>query len=310
MPAPTLSLIVPTRGRRQQLRIMLESVCATARHPERLEVILVVDDDEPHISITSLPNLNIRIATGPPGRTMGALNNDGYRASRGDYIMLLNDDVIIRTRDWDRLVYRCFRRFPDPIALVHVNDTLMRDFLCTFPILSRAYCELMGGICPTEYERYRIDDHIEDVFNILAYLGVRRSIYLPDVIFEHCNTVNHPTAGAVYESDPAILARDAPRFEKLLPRRKEQAIKAIERIEGNRNELHRTKLSGVTDSFALRTAGRQHVIRAPWMRRAPGQLSAVADRLRCCYQRAGIRGIAKALIRRLHTSGLGSGLEK
>jgi len=299
MPAPTLSLIVPTRGRPQQLRSMLESVRATAKYPERLEIILVVDDDEPNISLTSLLNLNIRIATGPTGRTMGALNNDGYRASRGDYVMLLNDDVIVRTRGWDRIVYRCLRRFSDRIVLVHVNDTLMRDYLCTFPILSRAYCDLIGEICPTQYERYRIDDHIEDVFNMLAHLGVRRSVYLPDVVFEHCNTVNHPTAGAVYESDPAILARDAPRFEALLPLRKEQALKALERIEGCRNESHQKKLAALTDSFALRTAGRQHVMRATWMRRAPGQLTAVADRLRCCYQRAGVRGIANALIRRL-----------
>ncbi len=299
MTAPTLSLIVPTRGRPQQLRTMLESVLATARYPERLEVILVVDDDEPGNPKISIPGLNIKTAVGPAGRTMGALNSDGYRASRGDYIMLLNDDVIVRTRGWDRIVYRCFRRFPDRIALVHVNDLLMRDYLCTFPILSRAYCELMGGICPTVYERYRIDDHIEDAFNMLAHLGVRRSIYLPDVIFEHCNAINHPTAGAVYESDPTILARDAPRFETLLPMRKEQAIKAIERIEGCPNELHREKLAAITDSFALRTAGRQHVIRAPWLRRAPGQLAAAADRLRCCYQRAGIRGIRKAVARRL-----------
>ena len=127
---------------------------------------------------------------------------------------------------------RCFRRFPDPIALVHVNDTLIRDYLCTFPILSRAYVEFVGGICPAEYERYRIDDHIEDAFNLLAHVGIRRSVYLPDVVFEHCNSVNDPTAGAVYESDPVILARDASRFDAMLPQRKELALKLLEWIEG------------------------------------------------------------------------------
>jgi Glycosyl transferase family 2 len=300
---PSLSLIVPTRGRPDQLHRMLASVAATVRQPERIEIVLVVDDDDPFDPINSLPELNIKSVVGPPGRTMGALNHAGYEASRGEYVMLLNDDVVIRTRGWDRTTLKCFRRFPDPIALIHVNDTLMRDYLCTFPILSRAYCELIGGICPTEYERYRIDDHIEDVFNILAFLGVRRAVYLPDVVFEHCNTVKHSTAGAVYESDPIILARDAPRFDALLATRKEMALKVLAFIEGGRDQArHETRLRAleqITDSFTLRTAGRQHIVRAPWLKRASKQFLACGSRIRKCYERAGSRGLAKAAIRRL-----------
>jgi hypothetical protein len=158
---------------------------------------------------------------------------------------------------------------------------------------------LIGGICPAEYERYRIDDHIEDVFNMLAHLGVRRTIYLPDVIFEHCNSVNHPTAGAVYESDPEILARDAPRFEARLRVRKEKALKVLAFIEGYRNPSHRTKLDQVEDSFALRTPGRQHIIHAPWLVRVPKKIRSAASRLRRCYERAGLRGLTRAAFRRL-----------
>ena len=294
--SPTLSLIVPTRGRPESLRRMLASVAATARDSDRIEIVLVVDDDD---HVEGFPGLNIREVVGPPDRTMGELNNAGYAASRGEYVMLLNDDVVIRTRGWDRSVLSCFKRFPDPVALVHVNDTLMRDYLCTFPILSRTYCEWIGGICPTEYERYRIDDHIEDVFNILAFLGIRRSVYLPDVIFEHRNMVNHPTAGAVYESDPLILGRDAPRFESLLPDRKRLAIKLLEFIEGGVNESRRVKLDQITDSFLLRAKGRQHVVRSSWLQRAPRQLAAYGTRIRNCYERAGSTGIVRAVVRRL-----------
>src|SRR6266545_4674763 len=167
MPAnrPALSLIVPTRKRPEQLNRFLISVAATARFSDLIEIVLVVDADDELCRTAAFPSLTIRHVVGPPGRTMGELNRAGYAASRGDHVMLLNDDVVVKTRGWDRTVLSCFRRFPDPVALVHVNDTLIRDYLCTFPILSREYCELIGGICPTEYERYRIDDHIEDVFN-------------------------------------------------------------------------------------------------------------------------------------------------
>lgn len=296
-PGIALSLIVPTRGRPRQLARFVESLIRTTRRPKQIELVLVVDDDDRSPDVRA--PFTVNVTGGPRGRTMGELNRAGYAASRGEHVMLLNDDVIARTRGWDEAVLRCFRRFPDPVALVHVNDTLIRDYLCTFPILPRTCVGLMGGLCPAKYERYRIDDHIEDPFNMLAHVGIRRSLYLPDVIFEHCNSVNHPTAGAVYESDPVILARDAERFEASLPQRKATALRMLEVIERRIDPSKATRIEAISDSFPLRTAGRQQVIRASWVRRAPRELLACGTRLGNCYRRAGIDGLAKAAWKRL-----------
>jgi len=266
---PLFSLIVPTRQRPTQLRRMLDSVANTAAHPERVEVVLVVDADDT-ASLVRHSRLNIRHIVVPPGLTMGALNQAGYEGSSGDYVMLLNDDIIVHTRRWDAIALSCFRRFPDPFVLLHVNDTLIRDHLCTFPLTSRAFYEQIGGICPAEYRRYRIDDHIEDVFNLLAMCGERRVVYLPDVVFEHDNAVNHPEAGAVYLSDPAILALDAPLFDALLPQRKEQALKVYAAINPAQNRIEeaqrRATLDAILSSFDLRVPGRQRIVRTPWWR--------------------------------------------
>ena len=286
---PAFSLIVPTRGRPASLARFLRSLAETARDPHQLEVILVVDSDDAPPAVPPVP-FEVRIETGPPGRTMGELNNAGFAASRGDFIMLLNDDVIVRTRGWDRTVLRQFRRFPDRLALVHVNDTLIRDHLCTFPILSREYLGLIGSFCPAEYERYRIDDHLQDPFDMLAAVGIRRTVWLPDVVFEHCNSVNHPEAGAVYESDPALLARDAPRFDALLPMRKAQAIRVLERIAPEKVPL----IEPIRDSFALRTPGRQITVRPLRARIAEAVQRAIA-----CHRRGGFAGLFRAGIRRL-----------
>jgi hypothetical protein len=303
---PTFSLIVPTRGRPRQLREFLDSVAATAYHPERIEVVLVVDkDDLPSLTVGH-PRLTVRRGIGPPGRTMGALNSAGYAASAGDHVMLLNDDVIVRTSGWDVKALACFRRFPDPIVLVHVNDSLMREHLCTFPLVSREFCELAGGICPTTYRRYRIDDHIEDVFNLMATLGERRTVYLPDVVFEHTNAIEHPQAGRVYQSDQAILAEDAPLFEALFPGRKELALRLLEYIEGGRDprrdRIRRAMLGRITEPFALRTPGRQHVVRSPFPGRVPellGRVRQLVARARDCGRVQGSRGLLRAAGRRL-----------
>ena len=72
---PLFSLIVPTRGRPAQLAGMLDSAARTAANPERVEVVLVVDADDP-ASLALHPGLTVRHVVVPAGLTMGALNVD------------------------------------------------------------------------------------------------------------------------------------------------------------------------------------------------------------------------------------------
>jgi hypothetical protein len=173
--------------------------------------------------------------------------------------MLLNDDVVARTPGWDEAIRACFRDCPDGVLLVHVNDTLMRRALCTFPAVSRRFCEVAGGVCPEEYERYRIDDHIEDVFNLLIAVGERRTVYLPEVVFEHANGVVMPEGHREYHAGAAVLARDAPRFEALFPARKALATRLLRMICPEREGEWGRALMAVPGPMAPRGAGRQRV---------------------------------------------------
>ena len=134
----------------------------------------------------------------------------GYEACSGRYVMLLNDDVIVRTPGWDDRVRACFQDFPDELVLIHTNDLLFGETLCTFPLVSCAYCDLTGGICPRDYIRYRIDDHIGDTFNLLALLGERRIVYLPEVVFEHFHYAEPVSGVREYTFDRRVMARMRP----------------------------------------------------------------------------------------------------
>lgn len=308
---PTFSLIVPTRRRVDSLRRLLDSLAATAARPAEVEVVLVIDsDDSPSREVrhATLPLVHVVV---PPGQPMGALNGAGYRAARGEYLMLLNDDVVARTPRWDDLVLKRLRRFPDGVVLVHVNDTLLREHLCTFPLVSRRFCEIASGVCPPEYLRYRIDDHVEDVFNLLAFLGHRRTFYLPDVVFEHLNAIAVPGAPREYHSDPDILALDAPRFLELFGARKELALRLLAQIEGPPSAARlarlRRLLEGVTDPFALRVRRRLRVESdlplgcrlARGLRHQARQFAEACTRGMACWRQKGLSGLARAAARRL-----------
>ncbi|MCS7044813.1 MAG: hypothetical protein NZO58_00500 [Gemmataceae bacterium] len=302
----SISLIVPTRGRPAGLRRLVHSLAQTAARPETLEVVAVIDADDGASRAVREPGLRLRQVVVPPGQPMGALNQAGYQAAVGRYLMLLNDDVVARTPAWDDTVRGCFAAFPDELILVHVNDLVMQRHLCCFPIVSRRFCELAGGICPRDYLRYRIDDHIEDIFNLLGVLGERRIIYAPDVVFEHMNHVETRPGLRQYFARPDLLAEDAVRFDQHLPRRKEIALLVMEAIVSHRRAVSarlrrrwRRRLDRVTDSFALRLPSRQRLLTGhglvdPW-----DLEPTLWERARRCWRERGWRGLWAAISRRL-----------
>ena len=254
--SPVFSIVVPTRGRPDSLRRLLDSFKVTTTRLETVEIILVIDVDDSKTVEFVYDEFPVKRVVVHPGLTMGALNMAGYEVSSGKYIMLLNDDVIVRTRDWDEKVLAAFKTYADEIVLVHVNDKIFEEKLCTFPFLSRKYCELAGGICPPDYVRYRIDDHIYNVFNLLAVLGKIRILYLPDVVFEHRNFVLNASKLAEYRPDEKIHQIDTKRFNELLPERKALALRLMDHIDrrsaSDVSRVRESLLNQVTDSVALR----------------------------------------------------------
>jgi GT2 family glycosyltransferase len=227
-----LSLIVPTRARVPELRRFLGTVRDTAADPSALEVIAVIDEDDPESCEFSFADLAFTRVLAPPGQTMGNLNLAGYRAARGEFLMLLNDDVVIHTPGWDVRIRQVLTSHPDGIVLAHVNDLIFREALCTFPALTRVFCELAGGICPAQYRRYCIDNHIQDVFELIRLLGHDRRVFLPDVIFEHKNAVTNSSGQVETVSNPSIHKLDIREFGALIRERRRLALACVERVEG------------------------------------------------------------------------------
>jgi len=251
-----ISIIVPTRKRPDGLMQLLRSLKQTASVIGRLEIVLVIDEDDESYEGLTFPDMEIKQVTAKPGIPMGVLNMLGYKASSGDYIMLLNDDVVVMTKHWDDRVLEVFHSFADQIVLVHTDDGIFGDKLCTFPFVSRQFCLLIGGICPVNYDRYRIDDHIYNIFNLLSVLGHDRIVYLPDVLFEHHNFNIKKDGTLEYQPDPEIHGKDTVLFDELLEDRKQTSALLAQVIQNHLNtelkELRSEKLKDIHDSVSLR----------------------------------------------------------
>ncbi|MCJ7543631.1 MAG: glycosyltransferase [Phycisphaerae bacterium] len=233
MPEPPLiSILLPTRQRPQRARRLLESIAHTAGQPQRMEILLCIDDDDTPSHAIDHPGLNVQRLIGPAGR-MGELTRACYRASRGRYVLLLNDDVICRTDDWDGALVGAFEQFGDDVAMIWANDGYRGRRMPNFPALSRTVCELMDGPCPADYHRMYIDTHLFDTFCRLKALGHDRMVYLPGVLLEH---LTHEMGKASHDSiyDKPLRFVDELAFVAWDAQRQVLAERLARYIEGRR----------------------------------------------------------------------------
>lgn len=179
-----ISLLLPTRGRPELARRFLQSVSEKSTCPQNVEVILYMDEDDTASHSIDYPGLTIHRIIGPR-QTMGAYNSDCLARSQGEIIVLVNDDMIIRTQGWDERLRQLDASVPDKIYLAYGNDLFKKGDLCTFPILSRKTCQVLQEPYHRAYRGAFIDYHLMDIFKRLEHAGHARIFYQKDVVFEH-----------------------------------------------------------------------------------------------------------------------------
>lgn len=201
-----ISLLLPTRKRRALVERLLDSLVATTLEIDSLEAVLYVDRDDPESQQISHPSVSLVKLVRDPGQTMGSMNRQCCEASHGRYVMLINDDAVFRSKDWDGEIMKAFSDFPDEVALVYGNDLDQGKAVPTFPVLSRTTCELLGGICPSGYQNLHIESHIFDIFKQLKRLGHDRIFYRDAVVIEHM----HHILGKAQQDETSIKKISVP----------------------------------------------------------------------------------------------------
>ena len=194
-----ISLLLPTRGRPEGVRRLLESIARTASRPRSIEVVIRADADDAASHAFEQAPLAVRVLVGRPDK-MGRMVRQCYQASAGRIIGQFNDDLLCRTAGWDEAIARALAAYRDGVALAWCDDGFRGGRICNFPFLTRQCCEMLGGPCPPEYNRDYIDTHLFDIFGKLSELGHRRLAYLPNVLIEHL----HVEAGKA-EADATAL---------------------------------------------------------------------------------------------------------
>lgn len=181
-----ISLLLPTKNRVERLKSFLNSILETANHIQDIEVILYIDQGDSVSEQFTFGSEKLKvIKIIGPHTSMGHANSTCLAKASGDLIMLVNDDILIRTPGWDDIVISQAKRYSDEIFLLFPNDLFKTNKLSAFPIISKKLCSLIQAPFPDCFQGSFIDSHLFDIFNRLKRKGIDRIAFLSDVVFEH-----------------------------------------------------------------------------------------------------------------------------
>lgn len=187
-----ISVLIPTRGRQAELLRTVESIRKTK--VGRVEVICYVDEDDaatyfdkpPFGWIEETDGIHVRFECGPR-IVLSNMWNKCADAAHPDSAILCqgNDDVIFRSKGWDKIVETEFEKCSDRILLVHGNDgggpsrPSGRGEFGTHPFVHRQWVDAVGYFVPPYFSSDYGDTWLNDLANAVA-----RRRYVP-IIIEH-----------------------------------------------------------------------------------------------------------------------------
>lgn len=178
--APVISLLVPSRGRPDQLSLMWATALETSNGPIEL-VYRLDDDDNEHY-----PQLPYSTRLSGPRVVLSAMWNECADAATGGILMHCGDDIRFRSDGWDSAVRWAFEEYPDRIALVHGRDGIHDANMATHGFLHRRWVETVGYFVPPLFSSDYNDTWLTEVADMIG-----RRCYLPEVYTEHM----HPAVG-------------------------------------------------------------------------------------------------------------------
>ncbi len=187
-----ISILIPTRGRPDNVRRVTNSIFSTAANPVEVEVLFYVDADDGSFPL-ELINSNVRVVNGPR-LELGILQNILYANCKGDLIMYAGDDVVFHTNNWDSLVLSAFNRENDKLILAYPNCLATHaGKMAIHGFLHRNWVETVGyWVRPGRGAAY-------DLWHTDVARKLGRLVYLEEVHVEHVH----------YRQGSAQAARDA-----------------------------------------------------------------------------------------------------
>lgn len=180
-----VSVLVPTRGRPDNVRRLMESGHATAELPP--EFLFYLDEDDPTFghTVDVIYRLGGDYVVGSR-IVLSEMWNRLAEVATHDVVMHCGDDIIFRTQQWDAVATTALGEWPDRLGVVHGRDGYQDANMATHGFYHRRWIETLGYLVPPHFA-----SDYNDLWNTQVADALGRRRYLPEIYTEHM----HPVAG-------------------------------------------------------------------------------------------------------------------
>ena len=148
-----ISVLLPTRGRRDVLKTSIESLVNKANQPSRLEILFGIDEDDEGLSdyikdeLAPFFNKHSIEARASVFKPLGYENLHIYvntlaGAATGDWLFFWNDDCLMDTQGWDDVI----REHDGEFKLLAPKDNHDGHPYAILPIIPKDWFILMGHL--------------------------------------------------------------------------------------------------------------------------------------------------------------------
>jgi glycosyltransferase involved in cell wall biosynthesis len=166
------SIVMPTRGEKENVKKMLDAFEATTSRKDAIEILFAIDEGKTEIRDFVQGqgyNYDIYFYERPKTRNF---SEDYYNwlsnRSCGRNIWGFNDDAWLMTNGWDDIIRKKIKQSGMTVYLVDTHDSTKKtpaNYFCTFPIISRKAKGALGYFLHPRIRMYPADKVLFDIFS-------------------------------------------------------------------------------------------------------------------------------------------------
>ncbi len=151
-----IAILVPSRGRPEQLKRMIESARKTAYKEVKLFLAISPEDELAYQSINGNTRKYIMPDNMPTAHKWNLLAEEAMRNTDNTLFMVGADDMVFTTPGWDEAVINHYNALVKQQHVYHLQDSRDKDGT-PHPIMTREYIEAMGYLVPPMFLHWYID---------------------------------------------------------------------------------------------------------------------------------------------------------
>lgn len=198
-----LSILLPSGPNNQaKLARTLKNLRETISDISQVEVVICLDANGsfPDGWIERIGDSIIQVYE-KPSKYRGRFFNAAWKASTGRFLLMANDDMLFKTKGWDKLIP--YDKYPDDLVCFGFRDNTFNERFYCHPVWSRKAMELGDDLFSPNYWITKCDNTIFDIH------PAHRRVYLPEIEIDHRQTPYGPEWQPAYDYDNNLYMDNA-----------------------------------------------------------------------------------------------------